>query len=362
MTFQQIIAELFKTEHEQFLYYKKTNQSEYKKLYTSCHVPSIRYTIDDVFDKIIKNSNQDLIDDLLKQFKTKKYLNLFKNTQTIYLVTFVIVYAKNKQEEKAKEFAFTLALKFYASLFYNKYFKYCNDNRFEIALARVSHSHLYKVKRGIAPALKHMSDTSYNRWKDKIDFNNPDDIVKWVYEIRHRINQSMKAFANVYYAVPDGMASDTVSAEDAIDVKHLTIQKIINDYLNKYQILKMFNENVLKNINSKYNLNYGKLLNVFKEMQDTDYGDELTHIISILINNRNVNKMKDLFEWQGEIKKFLGQKIKSKLNVRVLIAKLLIQLESFKTTFLQKGDITRRRVVNVVIVYFMLEIRGMLFK
>lgn len=102
---------------------------------------------------------------------------------------------KSKNFKEFKYWINFLSLIILVQLF-KKDIKFCNIERLQLAIASAKHNHLFK--NGIQNGLEKLVDAIVRRWYNRVDMNS---IHKLLYEIRHRISQSVKSIARNYMKV-----------------------------------------------------------------------------------------------------------------------------------------------------------------
>lgn len=176
-----------------------------------------------------------ITDDDIKEFRRRnissKYLSfkVFNNKHTLLFIIAVLYFARTNRSALSRLFFVFLALKFQASLMH-KYFKFCNEDLFILALDQVSHRHLYRVKGGISPSVTYIAEAEYNRNERIIkSLDLTDDLlVLTVNSLRNRLSQTIRSFAGVYYklAKERGLTQKGLDEEIPISKSLVAIDKI----------------------------------------------------------------------------------------------------------------------------------------
>jgi len=174
------------------------------------------------YDKELENVTG-VNDIIIKQFKKsmpeeflyispegKKGRAILTDKRNLGIIYNLISYLKNKDYEMALLFSNYLALRFYGNVIHLYMKEYCNAQIWALAMDKISPRHVFKIKSGISNSLIYFSEEEFKKLKLKfIELNKKldqkseaqiwDVINKYVYALRHRINQSFKAFANIYH-------------------------------------------------------------------------------------------------------------------------------------------------------------------
>ncbi len=127
--------------------------------------------------------------------KIKYSLKLLKTPHGKFSVKAIYSICTNKYGEKLQEDVYyILGLIFYNALL-NKYIPYCNDLLLSKARQEIRSSNLFKKYDDLKVAVKHFSVAVSLRQKS-CDIL---EIVTRIYELRHRIAQSLKSLTAMYY-------------------------------------------------------------------------------------------------------------------------------------------------------------------
>jgi len=97
-----------------------------------------------------------------------------------------------------------LCIKFYSSRLKVHFRSYCDPETFELALNSLPQNHIFAREKTIPNALFYFAKTIGSKHEKILkEFDNPEKISKFVYELRHRIAQSVRSFANLYYEITE---------------------------------------------------------------------------------------------------------------------------------------------------------------
>lgn len=147
----------------------------------------------------------------------------------------MIYFAQQKKPQISKLFYTLLAVKFYGSMLHILFPKFCSEPLFKMALTQMSDKHLFRAKNGISNALIHVADSLFNMYEHAL--SKPDvssvDIYRTVIDLRTRISQSCKSFAETYYKLQKDTDSARISSDDSVaedrkDRDHLTPNAVAN--------------------------------------------------------------------------------------------------------------------------------------
>ena len=129
---------------------------------------------------------------------------LLMKQKYVRFVAYQLLHSQDNKEE------FELWMRFLAYIFviqiFKHYIKYCDKDVLHLAISRLKHNHLFK--KGIAQTVDYLAESVALRYFGKLDINN---IYKPIYELRHRIVQSVKSVAKIYYEIkrnPESLSKD----------------------------------------------------------------------------------------------------------------------------------------------------------
>lgn len=90
------------------------------------------------------------------------------------------------------------SIRYYTNLMF-KQLRFCNPDAFKYAMENLAKTHLFSREKTISNALYFMAKEIIRRHTSGIKKGNPEEIAKMITEIRTRISQSIKSFAELYY-------------------------------------------------------------------------------------------------------------------------------------------------------------------
>lgn len=252
--------------------------SELSNLGKVCYYPKMVRYFEDLISEL-QLTNEDI-----KRFKEtnigKRYssFSILNDKQTLMLVIAIIYFARRKQLDVSELFFLFLAVKLHSNLMH-KHFKFCQPDAYAMALERISHKHLYKVKGGIPSAIKYVSDTEFKKYRIVLGSNRltDDSIVKMVYALRTRLSQSIKSFAETYYKITEEGGGHTTS-EDVEDKLERIADKIAMTMCTYGQVDKGAVSSAILKSGIRKELG----LTIASEMSDPDYKDSIRFIIILI--------------------------------------------------------------------------------
>jgi len=277
-------------------------------------------------------------DNLLKEFRynvipTKlRNAKIITDKQTLLILFCIIYFFKTKKYDMVKLFYQLLAVKFYANRVHTHMKHHCNSEVWSLALDNISSKHLYKTKGGIGSALLYLADIEYQKKKKTFlsnNFNQDDFIISLIYNLRHRIQQSFRAFANLYFKIieeekvtfkdlPEGEAENIQSNSSQVIANKISILICTYEQTDKLALLKAIDLSGIKKETG---------IMIVKYLEDVNHLEELRFIIILMdkiIDLKNCCLERNRLQLIRKIEK---KERVSKYIVRNQILKLLFDLE-----------------------------------
>lgn len=110
-----------------------------------------------------------------------------------------------------------LCIKFYSSRLRVHLPSYCDEEVFQRTLDNLPKNHIFSREKTIASALMFFAKTLARKHEKELkDFNNPEKISLFIYECRHRIAQSVRSFADLYYKISKESTEKTYTQQEEI--------------------------------------------------------------------------------------------------------------------------------------------------
>lgn len=273
---------------------------------------------DDFFEPII---NQFVIDIKIKS----KTLYIGKDPKNHFMILLVIYFLSNYDLSNANRCNLLLLNKFYSSLM-NKYIKICTDTTFYSTLSSLSKTHLFVAHGGILKGLLYLSQTMFKKYQHNLTKYQSITVFKYLYEMRHRINQSIKSFTSVYHnqqkVNKQKSVDDQSSAKQNMlsnDIKNKVIDRCIDNLISYKVIYPEINR--LTNVQTKIKLDIINIIS--KEMQNITYDILHECYIYLLSNITDLSILNNKPLFVQYTKKLMALKITKKENY---FKKIIIQI------------------------------------
>jgi len=270
--------------------------------------------------------------EFLKQFSSSyRNFNILQDIITIILLNNIIYKCRKKDFDSALNYSLILALKFYGSLLNIFFSKGCIPEIWELSLNSLNGTHLFKVKKGILQAIVFLNKEVFNKYKNLFDDPKLEDktVVLYVNELRSRLSQSLKSFAEKYYKIFN---------EKEKFLGKTSKENILSDYNNKNVLsIKLANsfcvydnkEELILNIAVKKS-GSDKIKSEFllDSLNDPNYQDDIKFLFFLILSltslEKNVLKVcneKSIFFIAGNIMKDVYKR--GNYSIKKVIEKLI---------------------------------------
>jgi len=267
-------------------YLSHVNGTEISKILKPCYVPKTIIYKSELFNKMGIEKPQ------IKEFKDnidKKYrsFNILTDQYTLAIIMGMIHTHRKRRTETSKLLYQFLAIKFHSSLHHIFFPKFCSDELWKTTLNKVSSKHLYREKDGVSNAIIHVVNSLYKIYKPILDGKTIDDkkMVRMIYDLRHRLFQSMRSFATVYYDQQKKMGSTKTSD----DVEEKPDVQIIADKIS--MSIGTFGQVDLSSLNlaiSKSGIKRDIGVSIINGISDVEYKEQIKFIMILISRTGNL--------------------------------------------------------------------------
>jgi len=203
-----------------------------------------------------------------------------------------------------------LCINFYSHTYF-KFFKFCNPEIFKYTLDNISKNNLMSREKTIPNFLYFISKEMLRRYKKDIEtMDNPERISEFIYECRHRINQTFRSFAELYYKYSkEGIKgygqSEKEGSEGTYEIETLKKgERIIEDVTSKITIYKEIDRKAFEDAKklSRANVIYAEY--ILKSLSDVKYSDDIKLIYELFVRElESLNELcgKDFFKFTRDL-------------------------------------------------------------
>jgi len=306
----------------------------------------------------------------IKEFyppKLSKELILRDNGTNI-LLYMIYYFLKNNDEYSALATMTYLNIKFYSSRLRVHLRVYCDPNVFRLALDGLSKNHLFVREKTISNAIYYLSNFAIKKFNKVLkEFNNPEKMSKCVYDIRNKIAQSVRSFAQAYFKISEsGLGLRDIEEYD-VDTESKTLgsskQKIAIVISKEIAIFKKIDQKAFNMARNLSKINYLIAEFLVKSLNDIKYIDDIRVILELFLNV--INKKEDLCSTNffTNVQKLMAVKkttkpIYFKQQVVQLVCKILQSSDSIKEKYDALTNQTKFQISSFMAFYLCLIVRN----
>jgi len=268
---------------------------------------------------------------MFKSKLEKKYrsMSIFSDKYSQLFVITLIYFSTRKKYDMCKIIIQLLAVKFYMNLVHKHFPKgIFEPSLWSIAIDRLSPRHLFKVKNGIPGALMYLASETYKKFMPKIMNKSPSrikdfDVCNMVYSLRHRIAQSVRAFADQYHTTFQRQKITVGSDEDGrrdIDIISSKLSEAICTY-------KAVDKGALVKSIDATGLRKDLALSILSQISSVENREDIKYIIMRL---HKLYPLNNICKGESERNRLIRKVISESGNeeiVKELIKKLLYSLK-----------------------------------
>jgi len=222
-----------------------------------------------------------------------------------------------------------------------KYFKYCDEGAYHLALENLPKQHLFNQKGSIQQAFYYLSDVLFERYKTQVPRDKSSkSMYRMIYDFRTRWEQSMKAQARKFYDIKSGKIK-IISLQDKEFLIDTRADQMVDNTINNFIMYKVYDNNLLKNVCNKVSFRPSYIEPFIKEITLSEE-DLLRPLLYIIIDNASseefvkseflVSLLKRMSTRYTIEKKSLKEKIEQFIQVLMKqnmdLAKLYIKISS----------------------------------
>ena len=323
----------------------------------SCKITTFNVDITKVINEHIApiSDISDLVKDLYRDWPK------FKLTQSVIIRSFAVL-IRLTTEMKLHQLAdviITCYGLYTHFMILRRYLKFCDEHVYTLTLETLPGQHLFKVKNGIPDALSYIVLSIYSTWKTKIvDTNNSKTMIRLLYDIRSRWEQSVKSAMIRYYKIKNGEI-DIVHIGRSSDEREYAIDdrfdSIISNFINRTIVYKSINMNLVDKIsvNLKFKKNYFyPLLEILTKITE----DELRILCYMIIDNESYDTFISKNYIKTLLKKLSTKKTKDRSSLKERLDDFILNNSNqFDQNFLKlysKLSLPYKQKIRVALVYY----------
>jgi len=324
---------------------------------SSCKITTFNVDISRVINEHIApiGDISDLIKDLYRDWPK------FKLTQSTIIRSFTVL-IRLTTEMKLHQLAdviMTCYGLYTHFMILRRYLKFCDEHTYTLTLETLPGQHLFKVKNGIPEALSYIVSSIFSTWKKKIvDTDKSKTMIRLLYDIRSRWEQSVKSAMIRYYKIKNGeidivqIGQSNEEREYAIDDR---FDSVISNFINSTVVYKSINMNLVDKIakNLKFKKNYFyPLLEILTKITE----DELRILCYMIIDNESYDTFiaKDFIKTL--LKKLSTKKTKDRSSLKERLDDFILNNSNqFDHDFLKlysKLSLPYKQKIRISLVYY----------
>lgn len=318
----------------------RVNGFELSKLHTPCYKPvMIKYTKDLKILMGLENYDLNIFFDAIIDEQYRKAFKMLKSEITMILFIGIIYYSRLKKYDIVESLYILLTIRFYANRVNQMWPKYCKEDIWDIALKNLSQKHLYKVRNGISSAVLYIAAHEFNKNKNLLASKSVtyQITLKMVYMLRHRVNQSVRSFANRFHDIEE-------EAKQQNEIKDKTKENInvglianqISDKICTYSQIDVqsFNEAVTRS-----RIRKDLALPIIQGLSRIEYRDNIKFII--LLMSKIINFSDICIKHQYLTKSIVSNRIKiNNYSIKDQILEIVDSLMLLQIKSMNKDQIT----------------------
>ena len=263
--------------------------------------------------------------------------------------------------------AYSTLMVYYMLFHYSKrmhmQIKYCDADTFKYTLDNLTKTHLFYREKTITNSLYYLSKQVQRTYTNDIKEWNVDGIISFIQVSRHRINQSIRSFAESYYRYKKEGVKITTQKEytdDESNVYQYQVQqkgqKIINLLIKKLTVYKTVDTKVLNEaINiSKIKKDIATL--IVNELNKDIYVNDIKIALNLFLKEvKNVDMICGK-EFYFNVKKLMAVKrsiaqIYFKSQINILLKKIITNIDMVDTY--SKYTPQAQFIVNSFLAYYL---------
>lgn len=285
----QVISEIDHVALHKFILNKIS--IEFSNMVENCYYPKIAEIKRDLLH-MTSSKEKELLAYSKNKYKGMKF-KLLHDSYTTLLILIIQDFIDQK-DYAATESAFHLfSLRQYTNLLYRYTTKkgskrhLCLPDVFQSTLDRLSKNHMFVKQKTIPSSIIYYSRAVLKRHMEHLRTDNADGLFKMIYEIRSRINQSMRGFFNKYYAITKEKTQVTKSKEEeAYDEAHETkLRYFISRIGQDMCIYRKIDHGSIVQASSLIKFNKKLSKNYIEELSNPKYSDQVESALYLLLKD-----------------------------------------------------------------------------
>jgi hypothetical protein len=350
----QVIAVVDPKSLHKYIIDKVANELQY--LSEDCYYPRVS----DIFKELLvrcQTTEKKLNEYADSKFKVVTSTWKIKNPKIVFDTQNVLLILILQEFLHIKDFAAALStinlisLRQYSNLMHRQ-IRYCNPDYFRTAMNRLSHNHLYSQKKTIGNAILYLAEVILQKYKLALESDDIEKIILMLYEHRTRLSQSIKSFAEKYYAISEdkditGVEKEELPEKQTLDKKFRLMANKISKEIAVYGLVD--NDSLV--VSQKITKQNSKLAREYiKTLPDTKFAEPLELAIYFFLKEIDESKASNKLEYMEVSRKLMSIKVTNKpvyykkiiIGIHDTIVKDLGYMKYFDRLSIQSKGMSRR--------------------
>lgn len=307
----------------------------------------------------------------LKEVDVKEFVNRFykgtpaakwklhKDPISNLYIFLMFVLLQRREVTTYKSMMIFFVIRNYTNLIH-KQIQFCNKDVFRYTLEHLAKTHLFSREKTISGAIQFMAKEMYKKYTAGIKDSNVDIIAKFITECRTRVSQSVKSFAEAYYAASkEGSAiREPYEGEDE-EQQYQQLEKtsrVVIDVVRKITVYKVIDQKAINEARQLTKIRVSLATGIAGNIRDVKYADDIRTILELFI--RELTSAASLCgkDYYIHVRKLMSVKrtkalVYFKQQVGILLEKVVKELKIEKEFF----SLTKQTqsLVNLYLAYYL---------
>ena len=268
------------------------------QLVEPCFKPSLKKYYYEML-KISNLTEKDLKDFTKEYWKGRKESKFLLHNDRISMFYIFIMHCLSQEKNQIifKYMMIFYTIRYYRALM-DKYFpNFCDKDLFRYTLETINKTHLFSREKTIPSALFHISNEMIRRYSNSIKDNDKDKISKFIQESRHRIEQSVRSFAESYYRNSKEGALIKTELEPQDNEENIyqyqsteKSTRLVNDVVRKITVYRYVDHKAQEEARNISRIKSSLATIITNNLNNTKFSDDLKIILNLFMKDvRNVD-------------------------------------------------------------------------
>ena len=321
-------------------YILKNISNEFSEMVGECYYPKVASLYKELLHRT-SSRESDLISyskekyKIMPYSKNKNMYRLLYDPYTTLLIIIIQEFLKQKDIAGAEAAFHLFALRSYTNLLY----KYtiskaggskqplCVPEYFKEALSKLSANHIFNTKKTIANSVMYFSRTTFQKYIQDLKKDNSEQMAKMIYEIKSKLNQSMKSFFNKYYSASKEKNKKTKDEEQWDETHETQLKYFISNIVRDMCIYKKVDLSTAEQVSKLIKFNQKLSAEYAKELANPEYSEEINVAYYLLMRSVKDFSVAKQTQFLDHVKKLMAVKTsKQPLYFKKVIIEIHSQL------------------------------------